>query len=94
MFNISTLEYDFEIYELSQPIEFGPRAQPVSLVDPSDPVERRVGTTFVVSGWGIKTMTHPYVYPKRLKAVKVPFIPKKTCIQIYKCLCTHQLSKC
>ncbi|XP_063697121.1 trypsin-4-like [Culicoides brevitarsis] len=79
-YNFETYDFDFSIVQLSSPISYSNKVQPVSLPENEEPEVE--GTECIVSGWGLTN--NPNESNKHLRAVMVPIVNRKTCNDKFK----------
>lgn len=78
-FNRSTLDYDYALLELTEPLKFTNKVKPIAL--PSADEELPDGTLCQVSGWGHTHNTD--MYDNMLRRVYVPIMNQKACYDNY-----------
>ena len=85
-FNARTMEYDFAIHHLAQPVEFGPRVAPACLPSASEITGRKMR----VSGWGwFEFQSHEMSsWPDKLQSVEVSAITNEKCGKRYRGITT------
>lgn len=80
-YDSNTMENDFAILHLKDPVVIGPRAVPACLPTPSMEGNFLAGRTMTVSGWG--TLESGGLQPTVLHSVNVPGITHAECSNAY-----------
>ena len=75
-----TLDYDFSMFHLTEPVDLGDLAIPACLPDLSFSGDKLVGKLVTVSGWG---RLDDGDYPEELHSVDVPVISQDACKRAY-----------
>ena len=80
--NWDTMDYDFSMLHLTEPVDLGDLAIPACLPDLSFSGDKLVGKMLTVSGWG---SLYPYqiTKPAELHSVEVPVISQDDCEKAY-----------
>uniref|UniRef100_U5EZJ4 trypsin n=1 Tax=Corethrella appendiculata TaxID=1370023 RepID=U5EZJ4_9DIPT len=79
-FDYSTIDYDFSLLELAQPLQFDNNRQPLGLPEQDEPVAD--GTLCIVSGWGnTQSVTESRA---SLRAAQVPSYNQNECDRAYR----------
>lgn len=79
-FSSRTVDFDFSLLELTQPIQFNETAQPIALPGVQDRVKDN--TTCLVSGWGdTKSWSDPR---NKLRGAEVPIVNQQKCLKAYR----------
>lgn len=79
LFNYSSIDYDFSMLKLSEPLNFSSSVQPIKMASVADRI--RDGTLCLVTGWG--NTKNASESRENLRGTEVPIVNQKQCSNAY-----------